>query len=353
MKKKSFTLIELMIVIVIMGILSTITFDILKKVYDNYIYTKETNKLQFKLTRALDEISSLMKNRLANTVIVTAYPVEVNQTDSDKVDFKSIKNLKDGDTNYTVLEWIGKDYEARYGMWDDNQQHIQTGWSGFIDLDKATRTNDDPKEFNVTTLNSNFDDVKLIDRNITANLGEDIDPFDNNITTIIFSGYDMGGELTNNDLKQSFGWYFDADKNRTAKSVFAIQDYVEHSDNSADLNISAVTENSNDTDTLYARYFLTRSAYTLVPLEDNSTGKADYNLTLYYNYQPWRKDWWNKLNSNSKEANHTMILNHVTQFRFKKDVNSPMIRIYICVQSSYLDINSTDRLEVCKEGSIF
>ena len=122
--KKSFTLIELLIVIVIMGILATITFDILKKVYDGYIYTKETNNLQAKLTNALNEISALMRNRIANSVIVTAYPVKVNQTDSDKVNFKAIVNLSEGDVNYTVLEWIGKDYEAKYGMWDENQKHI-------------------------------------------------------------------------------------------------------------------------------------------------------------------------------------------------------------------------------------
>jgi prepilin-type N-terminal cleavage/methylation domain-containing protein len=349
--KKSFSLIELIVVIVIMGILATITFDVLSKIYKNYIYTKEINKLDNKLDAALEEISSLLRNRVVNSVIATKYPDKVTQTDSSKVDFKPVSELTADDTDYHVLEWIGKDYEARYGMWDDNQQHIQTGWSGFFDLDEASRTNDDPKEFNVTTINSNFDLVKLIDRNITAALGEDIDPFENNITTLIFSGYDLGGDL-NPDVNRSFGWYFDEDKNRTAKSIFAIQHYIQHSNNNVDVNITSITENNNTT--LYARYFLVRTAYSIVPIENNTSTTNDYNLTLYYNYQPWRYDWWNKLHGTSNiEANHTLLLNHVTQFRFKKDSNSPLIRIYMCVQSNLVDLNATNKLEICKEKVVF
>jgi prepilin-type N-terminal cleavage/methylation domain-containing protein len=347
--KKSFTLIELIIVIVIMGILATVTFDILQKVYQNYIYTKETNKLDAKLSGALDEISALLRNRVKNSVIATKYPSKVTDTNPNSVDFKPISELQDGDTDYKVLEWIGKDYEAKYGMWDGTQKHIQTGWSGLIDLDEATRTNDDPKEFNVTTIDSNFNYVKDIDRNITAALGEDIDPFENNITTLIFSGYDLGGDL-NPDVNQSFGWYKN-DVNRTAKSVFAIQHYTQYSNNSVDLNITSISKNNNTT--LYSRYFLVRSAYSIVPIENNTSTTNDYNLTLYYNYQPWRGDWWNKLHNINNEANHTLILNHVTQFRFKKDTNSPMIRIYLCVQSSFADINSTNKLELCKEKVVF
>jgi hypothetical protein len=343
--KKSFTLIELIVIIVIMGILATITFNILSKVYKHYIYTKEINKLDNRLDGTLNEISSLLRNRVGNSIIATKYPSKKDEYSSDSVDFKPISELVKSDTDYIVLEWIGKDYEARYGMWDENQKHIQIGWSGFIDLDEATKTKDDPKEFNVTTLNSNFNIVKSIDRNITAALGEDIDPFENNITTLIFSGYDMGGDL-NPDVNQSFGWYFDKDRKRTAKSVFAIQNYTQNN-NAVDLNITSITEN-NDT-TLFARYFLVRTAYTIVPISD----KDDYNLTLYYNYQPWRKDWWNKLHGSGNEANNTLILNHVTQFRFKKDENSNMFRIYLCVRSTFVDMNSTNKLEICKEKVVF
>ena len=345
--KKSFTMIELIIVIVIMGILSNITFDILSKIYNNYIYTKEINRLNAQLDNTIEIIAKKMRSRIYNTVIVTAYPSKIGETDPDKVDFKPISDLEDGDTKYTVLEWIGKDQEAKNGMWDFSKNHIQTGWSGFIDLELATRTQNDPKEFNVTTTDSNFTIVSLIDRNITASLGYNQDPFDTNTTILIFSGVDMGGDMSP-DVNSSFGWYLDEDRNRSAKTVFAIQDYKEYGDK-IDLNITSITEN-NDT-TLYARYFLSRTAYAIVMVDNNETLEDgtkfnDYNLTFYYNYQPWQGDWW-------KDGNSTLLAQHVTEMRFRKDANTPMIRLYMCIQSPFLELNTTRRLTLCKERPVF
>ena len=364
--KKSFTLIELIIVIVIMGILSTITFDILSKVYQNYIYTKETNKINEKINTVIEAISAKLKDRITHSVIVTKYPAKYGDDDSDKVDFKYIGDLVDGDKDYKILEWINKNIEAKNGMWDSNQKHIQTGWSGFIDLGyKSHKTQDDPKEFNLTTINSNFDIVKLIDRNITASYGENVDTFENNITTLIFAGNDLGGDIVE-DLNQSYGWYRNPDKNRTAKAVFAILNYEVSKDSnnipSTEINITSIDEN-NDT-TLFSRYFLTRTAYAIVPMENNETlpdGKKinDYNLTLVYNYQPWKNDWWNgksNVNNDSNahgEVNSTLIATHVTEIRFKKDVTTPTIRVYICIQSPDVEINSTRNLTICKEKAIF
>ena len=354
MKKNSFTLIELIIVIVIMGILSNITFDILSKVYKNYLYTKEMNKINSKLDLTMELIAKRLQDRIKNSVIVTKYPAKWTDSDEDKVDFKSISELEDGDNDYKIIEWINKDYEAKNGMWDYSQKHIQTGWSGFMEMgDKNShKTNDDPKEFNVTTINSKFEYVKLIDRNITAAYGNDEDPFEKNITTLIFAGNDGGGDIVD-DLNHSYGWYYDEANGREAKAVFAIQNYKEYigenNSTKVDLNITSITEN-NDT-TLYSRYFLTRTAYALVPIDNNETladGTKinDYNLTFYYNYQPWQKEWY-------KDGNHTLLSTHITEIRFKKDLETPVIRLYICIQSPNVEINSSRNLTLCKEKAIF
>jgi len=356
--KKSFTLIELIIVIVIMGILSNITFDILSKLYQNYVYTKETNKLNAKLDSTIELISAKLRDRVRNSVIVTKYPAKWGDNDENQVDFKSIAEMQDSDTDYIVLEWIGKNYEAKNGMWDNRLNHIQTGWSGFIDLGFTShKTNDNPKEFNVTTPDSNFTIIKLIDRNITAAYGFNQDPFESNTTTLIFSGNDLGGDIVG-DINHSYGWYYNESKGREARAVFAIQNYNEYVGSNAqpkvDLNITAITEN-NDT-TLYSRYFITRSAYALVPIENNDieNGINDFNLTFVYNYQPWQGDWWNATHG---ESNSTLLATHVTEIRFKKDLDTQVIRLYICIQSPdvIVEQNSTHKrnLTLCKEKAIF
>jgi len=356
--KKSFTLIEIIIVIVILGILSNITFDILSRVYQNYIYTKEMNKLSSKIDYTMEVISARLKNRIKHSVIVTKYPATFKDNDEDQVDFKSIAELEDGDTGYHILEWIGKDYEAKNGMWDYSQKHIQTGWSGFVDLDMQTthKINDDPNEFNITSPDSNFTIVKLIDRNITASYGFDTDPFENNTTVLIFSGYDLGGDIVE-DFNHSYGWYYNESKQREAKAVFAIKDYEEYVNNKSpqvDFTITSITRN-NDTNKLFSRYYLSRSAYAIAAIENNETlddGRKlnDYNLTFVYNYQPWQGDWWNGTHG---ESNSTLLATHVTEIRFKKDLYSSVIRIYICIQSDVMELNSTRNLTLCKEKAIF
>jgi prepilin-type N-terminal cleavage/methylation domain-containing protein len=356
--RKAFTLIELIVVIVIMGILSNITFDVLSKVYKNYVYTKEINKLSVKLDSAIELISSRLKGRVRNSVIVTKYPLKWTDSDDSKIDFKSISRVEDADGEYKIIEWIGKDYEAKNGMWDSYLNHIQTGWSGFIDLGYDThKIQDDPKEFNLTSPDSNFTIVKLIDRNITKSLGYNEDPFDSNTTTLIFAGINGGGQIIE-DINQSYGWYLDEDKNRTAKAVFGILDYNTERNSSGlytNMRISSITEN-NDT-VLWARYFMTRSAYALVPVENNQTmadGRKinDYNLTFIYNYQPWQGDWWNGTHGDS---NHTLVASHITEVRFKKDVSTSILRLYICIQSPDIIIDKdNDRyLTLCKEKAIF
>ena len=357
--KKSFTLIELIIVIIILGILSVITFNILSRVYTNYIYTKETQKLNAKVDATLEMISALLKNRVRNTVIVTKYPLKPTDSLETQVDFKSIAELEDNDTDYKILEWIGKDYEAKNGMWSERLKHIQTGWSGFIDLDRQQNgehnTSEDPKEYNVTSPDTNLTIVKMIDQNITAAYGFNEDPFESNTTALIFAGIDLGGDRVDNDLNISYGWYKNG-TTREAKAVFAIQNYKEYLNGNSpqvDMNITTISEN-NET-RLFSRYYLTRSAYALVPIENNETladGTKinDYNLTFYYNYQPWQGDWWNGTHG---ESNSTLLATHVTEMRFKKDLYTPMIRVYICIQSAEVELNSTNNLTLCKEKAIF
>ncbi len=326
--KRTFTLIELIIVIVIMGILSTITFDIVSKLYTNYLRTKELNALSSRTDYALNVISGKMRSRIKNSVIAT----EINSSTYKPIDFKSIQDLKGDDTKYTALEWINQDYESKHGIYLDNLHNIQTGWSGFADLDTAVRTNDNPKEFNISFPDSNFTIVSEIDKNVTG-FSEDV--FDNNVTVIIFSGNDGRGDL--NDINHSYGWYRPKAGNK-AQKVFRISQYYTNSDNDTEVNITAIDDDNDST--LYEQYFLAHTAYSIVP---KKTPEGDYNLSFYYNYQPWR-------DQNYTDANETLLATNVTEFKFRESAG--VVRIYLCIQSPETTLGDSN-LTICKERVIF
>jgi prepilin-type N-terminal cleavage/methylation domain-containing protein len=331
--KKAFTLIELIVVIVVLGILSTITFDVLSKLYENYVNSKELNALSSKTDTTMNVIAAKMRSRIKNSLIAT----KIDTTTFQPIDFKSIQDLKDTDTEYIALEWISKDYQSKRGIFLDNLGRVQTGWSGFVDLDSVRRTNTSPKEFNMTLSDSNFTIVKYIDGNLTEFNG---DIFDKNVTVLIFSGADGRGDF--NEMNKSYGWYKGG--SNQAQKVFRISQYNTNSDNNTEVNITSI--DPNDDVTIYEQYFLAHSAYSIVPKQNS--GREDYNLSLYYNYQPWR-------DQNYTDGNETILATNVTEFRFKEF--GGVLRIYLCIQSPIAQISITNvaetNLTICKEKVIF
>ena len=320
--RKSFTLIELIIVIVVLAIVGNITFDTIAKVYDGYFMSKEANKAQVDTTNALDFMSVMLRDRIKNSVIATK---------NDLSDFKQLQNGQGSDSNYTILEWIGKDYESRRGEWNDNLKKLQVGWSGFCDVDDAEKISSNPTELNVSLKDANFSIIQDIDGNITNN----DNVFENNISAIIFAGSDYRGDVSS-DYNKSYGWYKDND-NRQAQKVFAIVDYNQLND-----GVNATIESINDTNdtTIFEDYYFVRTAYAIVP-EKQSDGR--YNLYFYDNYRPWNGDTF-------KDGNKSLLVSNVVSFSFKEENN--LLRLFLCVSSDY-KIDNDDNITICKERVLF
>jgi prepilin-type N-terminal cleavage/methylation domain-containing protein len=340
--KKAFTLIEILIVIVILGILATITTKILIKVYENYYYSKVYNRLAYKTDMALNIIASKLTNRIKNTLI--AVKCETDSTSGNNcIDGKvegfnalsvvSSENESERD-KYKVLEWLGEDVYSKRGMWDDNVKRVVPGFSGFVDLKKTVvGTND---TYTIISPYSRFDYVSAIDGNWTESWGISGDIFSNKYEVLIFSGSDNRGDIL--DINTSYGYY-----HNPATRVFEIDDYKmsKEANGLYDTNLSIKAITPSNSTTVYEKYFLVNSAYAIVPVYNASTN--DYNLTLFFNYYPWN-------NQIYTYGNSSLLVSNVTRFKFKEE--NGVVRILLCIDAPDIKVDNQP-VTVCKEKVVF
>jgi len=318
--KKAFTLIELTVVIVIIGILGTVSIEILQKTANTYLMQKELNKLSLKTDILLSIISNKLNTMVKNSVIGS----HCDKNGNPNGDFKSVAQIKNN-SYYNVLEWLSYSIYSKRGQWNKNQKKIQPGWSGFVDLNKTVNYNND--KYKITTPDSNFSIVQKIDGNWSKSWGVDgyENVLDNNLDILVFSGSDGMGDI--DDINDSYGYY-----GTKATRIFAIKKLSD-----TDLNLTAIDE-SNST-TVYEGYFIINKAIGIVPVKDGS----DYNLTLRMNYFPWKHQTY-------KNGNVYLLSTNVTKFNFKEE--NGILKIYLCITSSNIKLKDYN-LTVCKEKVIF
>ena len=299
--RRAYTMIELVLVIVVLGIVASIGAEIISKLYDNYIYTRSVNRLQSQTELVLDQIARRLTYRIKDSVIARL----------DNTTFHSLSN-SDVNESYNILEWIGRDNESFRGDWNGTAN--VPGWTGFIDL-YSTDTN----KTQIKTSGSHLGYARDIIYALSYG-GIDI----NNSTSstphavIIFKGKD--------DYNVSkYGWNGSGtnDANYTYNIKVKNDDTLEI----LDKNIT----------TAYEQYDLAWSAYAIVPEGSNN---KDFNLTLKYNFQPWDGERYD-------EGNSSVLMEHVSTFRFLQ--SGETIRIKLCIR----DTKINGDYSFCKERVIF
>ncbi len=299
LKRKAFSLIELVFVIVVLGIVAMIGTNVITQMYEGYIKTKVINRLQAKTSQILDLISKRLEYRIKDSTVTS---IDGNLSTYLKLSNPSVTE------NHNVLEWIGYDNEGMIGEWDGSKF---LGWNGFIDLDNTSTTN---TQF--ITSGSRLDFAREDILNLSSG---DID------LNILNSGKSAAiiFKCTYNMSIKSYG-YLDS----THTNVYRV-----NSISNETLSIEDA-DTSDSTIDYCEQYYLVWSAYAIVPEGNNSD---DFNLTLRYNYQPWE-------NERYSVGKKTLLSEHVTTFRFMQSGST--LRVKLCIKDAQTNYG------FCKEKAI-
>lgn len=133
--KKAFTLIELIVVIIVVGILASIGADIFTNMYQNYIQISNIHDLESKTKNVSEIVAKRLEYSIKETVAATTANPNSNTVNSMNV--VSIDDLNKSDDDPTIgLVWFARDYDMEKNSSRsnfmrvnvaDNRIHVPTG----------------------------------------------------------------------------------------------------------------------------------------------------------------------------------------------------------------------------------
>ncbi len=313
-KRSAFSLVELIFVIVVLGIVGMIGSDIIAKMYQGYLKSQITNRLQSQTELVLDQIAARLKYRIKDSVIGRNSATNAYMKLSDD----NISNITPD-----MIEWIGYDIDSFRG--ESNGSYATPGWSGFVDVNSTQTTRTQilmpGSELNVT---ESVIDV-LSDHEVSiANGAVGDSPI---LVSKCFQDSNMSrwGWDTNPHLGvNTFDANLTVKVRRTAPNA-----------------LTTLTMTNRGEREICEQYYLAWSAYAIVP-EGDVNNTTDFNLTLRYNYQPWEGE------DYDNGATSQLLAEHVSTFRAMQVGDS--IRIKLCIQDG--NITGTP-YGFCKEKAIY
>ena len=264
MVKKSFTLIEIIFVIVILSIIITGGLLIAGKIYKRNFIASKYLELSFSTEQTIDKLANMLYYRV---------PLSAIGYNQQSGEYKYLGDISDDD-NFTIFEWIGYCQDI----------YKDTNFSGFADLYSSKKPVLKALDFNASFINEVIENKFHTDKNFK------------DLTGVIFAGsFDRGEEGAVEDYNNSFGWH-----GGNADLVYIIDDYNQSGN---DTNLSLKNSDGSEIShaRIYEKFYLADSAYAIALKKDLSADKwncSDYNFSklkkgdmlLFYDYRPWKGD---------------------------------------------------------------
>ena len=148
--RSAFSMVELVFVIVVLGIVSSIGAEIIAQVYESYIVQRAQYRAAAKTELALNQVANRLRYAIPGTV---GFRTTLGGA------FSGITQINTGSDK--VLQWVGYDGDSFEAMTAASRR---PGWSGFIDTAASTATV-------LSTPGSNMDLTTTIMTNLGGAIG--------------------------------------------------------------------------------------------------------------------------------------------------------------------------------------
>ena len=302
--KKAFSLIEVIFVLIILGIVASISSQIIVQVYENYITQRAVYNVSTKTELAINQIV----NRLNYSILDSG----IAKNPKNSANYKLLTGLNlTTDTNLTILEWIGYDN-------DSFSASATPYWSGVANYESASisafgafDTFDAP--------GSQLGNVDTIIKNLSNNqvsLNSAQHP------AIVFQPRTGSGDKEDGECMGL------VDNNTSCI-------YVVSERNASSFDF----DDKNKTKIMSERYQLAWSAYALVPVQKTN---GLYDLNLHYNYQPWLGETYD-----DNSASVSTLISNISVFKFTQ--SGGIIQLKLCATEN---IGKDYNISTCKEKAI-
>ena len=306
--KRAFTLLELIIVIVILGIIAMMSFNAIMNIYSNYFQTRTVNELETQTEIALEQISKRLEHRIKPSVIARKPSGGFLPLNDSRV------NLNSG---YEILEFIPYAYEIFNDVPSGSNKAGR--YSGYVDLANSSPTT------GLISPGSNFtteviETIKDLTCKDDASGCVDFENKDGGVVAIFSDVY--------YDVQNSFGY----------------------KDN-LNLDIAKVGVKSTDGNTLEIsgfggkqiseQYHLAYTANAIVPeqsADPKDTVNGVFDLNLYYDYRPW-------MGQGYKNGEKATLAKNVTRFVFIE--KNGVIVLKLCMRAKNSEIT------ICKSKAVY
>ena len=311
--KRAFTLLELVVVIVVLGIIAMMSFNAIMNIYSNYFQTRTVNELETQTEIALEQISKRLEHRIKPSVIA-------RKTDG------AFLALNDSGVNlnaeYEILEFIPYAYE----IFNDVPSGNKAGrYSGYADLAKSSPATGliSPGSNFTTGVVETIKDLTCKDDTRNSKC-VDFKNKDGGVVAIFSDVY--------YDVQNSFGY-------KGAGNLDIAKVGIKGGATGVDGDTLEISGFANKQ--ISEQYHLAYTANAIVPEQSQSQADKDngvFDLNLYYNYKPW-------MGQGYKTGEKATLVKNVTRFVFTE--KNGVIVLKLCMRAKNSEIT------ICKSKAVY